>query len=69
MNKELEECYNRNIKYLEKTIQENKEKEEAIRKILDLMSLEWVWKDILERRLYAWAMKDHNFAKAALKYK
>ena len=32
------------------------------------MGLEWAWKDIQDRRLYSWAMKDHNFEKVAKKY-
>lgn len=64
----FKECYERNIKFLELIIQENQDKEDSIKKILEALDLNWIWKDIQERRLYAWAMKDHNFRKMGEKH-
>ena len=49
-------------------MQEHQDREESVRKLLDALGSISIWKDIQDRRLYNWAMKDHNFKKVGEKY-
>ena len=57
----MKESYQRGLKFIESLIKMNQEKEENIKKVLELLGLSCICRDLQERKLYFWAMKDHKF--------